>query len=103
MTPLEADVLRLCRTTPTTIYEITVLTGASRRDVESTVEALRLRGEPIIAGNDGLFLCEDPDRLSEYIAARRRRMLSEWKGTVSLRRTLRRMRERDELTLWGAA
>ena len=98
---LSHDVLRLTRI-PTTIAEICVLTGASRRDVEACVEELRLSGEPIIAGNSGLFLCEDPQRLSAYIQARRRRMLSEWKGTVALRRTLRRMKERDDLTLWSA-
>jgi len=99
---LEHDVLRLTRI-PTTIRELTVLCNVPRRSIEELVEDLRLQGHPIIATNAGLQLCEDPILLERYVQARRRRMLSEWKGTVALRRTLRRMRERDELTLFGAA
>jgi hypothetical protein len=76
---------------------------ASRRDVEAAVESLRLAGHPIIGGADGLRLTEDPDELEKYVEARRRRMASIYLGSRALRKTLRRLRERSDLTLWGAA
>lgn len=102
MTQLEADVLRLLRIS-TTIAELAVLLDVPRRVIEETVEALRLRGEPIVGGNDGLRLTEDPDVLEPYIEARRRRMASIYLGSRALRTTLRRMRERADLTLWDVA
>jgi len=85
---------------PLPIAEIAALCSLSRRDVEAEVEELRLAGEPIVGDGRGLRYVEDPSELEKYVQARRRRMLSEWKGTVSLKRTLRRMREREALVLW---
>lgn len=77
----------------------------TRRDVEEAVESLRLAGEPIVGGNDGLRLTENPDELERYLNGRRRRMASIYLGSRSLRATLRHMREvQDEeagLTLFG--
>jgi len=81
---------------PVTIDDIARLSFLSRRECEKAIEELRLAGEPIVAGNDGLRLVEDPDLLEKYVQARRRRMLSEWKGTQSLKRTLRAMREAQD-------
>ena len=99
---LQHNVLRLLRI-PTTIADLAVLCNVSRRDIEACVEELRLRGEPIVAGNDGLHVTEDPAELEQYVDARRRRIASIYLGCRSLRRTARRMRERADLTLWGAA
>lgn len=101
-TPLEREVIRLTRI-PTTIADLATLTGHSRREIEEAVEVLRLRGEPIIGGNEGLKLTESADALGVYLEVRRRRAAQIHRGTMALRRTLRRMRERDDLTLWGAA
>jgi biotin operon repressor len=98
MTPVESRVLAALRD-PHTIDELRHALGYSRRDVEAAVEALRLAGEPIVGGNDGLRLTDDPDELSAYVEARRRRMASIYLGSRALRRTLRRIRERTELTL----
>lgn len=102
MTPLEADVLRLLRI-ETTIADLATLLEIPRRSVEETVENLRLRGEPIVAGKSGLRLTEDPAELSAYVEARRRRLVTVYRGTRALRTTLRRMQERDALTLWSVS
>lgn len=102
MTPLERDVLRLLRIS-TTIADLALLCAVPRRSVEEAVESLRLRGEPIVGGNAGLWLTEDPDELAAYIEARRRRLVSIYAGNRALRRTLRHMREARDLTFWDLA
>jgi biotin operon repressor len=87
---------------PVTIADLARNLGRSRRDIEAAVEELRLAGEPIVGGSDGLRLTSDPDELAAYLEARRRRMASQYRGSRALRRTLRAMRERADLTLWGA-
>lgn len=98
-TPLE--VLRLLRTTSSTIDELRLILRVPRREIEGAVEELRLRGEPVIGGSEGLRLTEDPAELAKYLDARRRRMASIYLGSRALRRTLRRMQERADLTLFG--
>lgn len=88
---------------PLTIEEIRAFVRASRRDVEAAVEELRLAGEPIVGGSDGLHITEDATELERYVDARRRRIVSIYMGNRSLRRTARRMRERADLTLWEVA
>jgi hypothetical protein len=88
---------------PLTIEEVRSFVRVSRREVEAAVEELRLRGEPIVGGNDGLHVTEDPVELEAYVDARRRRIASIYLGCRSLRRTARRMRERADLTLWDVA
>lgn len=100
--PLERDVLRLLRIR-STIADLAILCGVPRRDIEATVETLRLRGEPIVAGGDGLWITEDAAELEQYVEARRRRIASIYLGNRSLRRTARRMREASDLTLWDVA
>lgn len=76
---------------PITLGEIARLPGMTRREAEAAVEELRLEGEPIVGGNDGLRLTNDPDELAKYLEGRRRRAASIHRGTMSMRRTLRRM------------
>ena len=101
----EHEVRHWLRMAPATIADLALMIGVSRREIEEAVESLRLQGEPIIAGNDGLRLTEDPDELAKYVEARRRRLVSVYKGTRALRSTLRHMKEaQDEaagLTLFG--
>lgn len=86
---------------PLTIEEVRAFVRASRRDVEAAVEELRLAGEPIVGGNDGLHLTDDPVELEHYLEARRRRAAQIHRGTMRLRTTLRHMRERTDLVLWN--
>src|SRR5688572_2646000 len=102
----ESEVLHWLRIAPATIDDLRLMipeAGGSRRVIEEAVESLRLKGEPIIGGNDGLRLTEDPDELAKYVEARRRRLVSIYQGNRSLRRTVRRMREANDLTLWEVA
>ena len=85
-----------------TIDELARRMGCPRRTVENAIENLRLSGEPIIAGNEGVRLTDNPRELGEYVEARRRRAAEIHRGTMRLRTTLRRM-EQGDLTLWGAA
>lgn len=103
MTHTEHEVRHWLRMQPATIADLGLMIGVSRREVEEAVESLRLSGEPIIAGNDGLRLTENPDELAVYLDARRRRAAQIHRGTMRLRSTLRRMRESTALTLWDAA
>lgn len=104
MSDAPAGLLRWLRQGPVTIADLTLLLGVSRREVEALVEDARLRGEPIVGGNDGLRLTENPDELERYIDARRRRIASIYLGNRALRVTARRMREAQDdlagLTLW---
>lgn len=77
--------------------------GLCRRDVEAAIEALRLRGEPVIGGNEGVKLTQDPLELDGYVSQRRYRTAAIHRGTMALRSTLRRMRFGDQETLWPAA
>ena len=94
------DVLLLLRGAPSTIDDLRLILRVPRREIEGAVEELRLRGEPIVGGSEGLRLTEDPAVLADYLEARRRRTAHIHRGTMRLRTTLRRMRERADLTLW---
>jgi biotin operon repressor len=85
-----------------TIDELSRRLRCPRRAVENAIENLRLSGEPIIAGAEGVRLTDNPRELGEYVEARRRRAAEIHRGTMRLRSTLRRM-EQGDLTLWGAA
>ncbi len=101
--PTAREVLRLLRTTGSTIEELRLILRVPRREIEETVEWLRLQGEPIVAGSDGLRWTTDPDELRAYVEARRRRLVSIYAGNRKLRETLRHMQEaadeRSGLTL----
>ena len=86
-----------------TIDELAKRMHGPRRAVENAIENLRLEGEPIVAGNDGVRITDNPRELGEYVEARRRRAAEIHRGTMRLRSTLRRMQERADLTLFGAA
>jgi hypothetical protein len=99
----EANVLHELRTIAyiPTIEDLRRLALCSRRDIEAAIETLRLEGHPIIADAHGVRLTNDPDELARYLEARRRRLVSQYKGTRALRLALRRLR-RDP-TLWDVA
>jgi len=100
LTGTEQQVLWLLRGASYTIGELALHVRVSRREIEEAVESLRLAGEPIVGGNDGLTLTADADVLARYLEARRRRTAHIHRGTLKLRTTLRRMQERSALTLW---
>lgn len=101
----QSEILHWLRIAPATIEDLRLMVHVSRREIEEAVESLRLKGEPIIGGANGLRLTEDPAELERYIEGRRRRMASIYLGSRALRSTLRHMREvQDEqagLTLFG--
>ena len=72
----------------------------SRRDVEASIESLRLGGAPVIGGSDGVKLTADPVELEAYLAQRRYRTAAIHRGTMRLRSTLRRMKFGAQETLW---
>ena len=74
-----------------TIEELTQRLHWPRRVVEESIEALRLRGEPIIAGAHGVRLSSDADEIRAYARGRRSRLASIARGTRSLLRTARRL------------
>lgn len=97
----ELDVLTSLRhASPLTIAQLARFCHASRRDIEAAIETLRLEGQPIVADGKGLRLTQDPAELASYLEARRRRLVTQYRGTRALRRALRRMQERTALTLW---
>lgn len=95
----EYEVRHWLRMGPATIDELRLMIHCSRREVEEAVESLRLAGEPIIGGTNGLRITEDPDELAAYLEGRRRRTATIHRGTMRLRSTLRHMREAQDLTL----
>lgn len=65
--------------------------GLSRRETEGAIEALRLEGEPIVGGNEGVRLTRDASEVREYVKSRRRRLFHVALGTRALLRTARRL------------
>lgn len=63
----------------------------SRREIEEAIQVLRLRGEPIIGGNDGLRYTTDAAEIRAYATGRRRRLISIALGTRALLRAARRL------------
>ena len=94
------DVLGLLRAArePWTIRDLANVGGVPRRVMEEWIEEQRLSGVPIIGDAHGLHLARDSQELADYLEARRRRLVSQYKGTRALRPTLARMRaaERDD-------
>lgn len=82
-----------------TIAELSTMLGWTRRAVEEGIEAARLQGSPIIAGNEGVRISDDPDEIRAYARGRRHRLASIAKGTRSLLRTARRL-DTSQPTLW---
>lgn len=99
-TRVERDVMSWLGFAPHSIDELRYRLNVPRRDIEAAVEALRLRGEPIIGGASGLHLTSDPSELREYVNARRRRALSIFRGSRALRHTVTKLQHGDG-TLFG--
>lgn len=76
--------------------------GVSRREMEETVENLRLAGHPIVGGPTGIKLTDDSLELRAYAHSRRNRALAIARGTRSLIHTANRMEGRTagQRTLW---
>lgn len=76
---------------PWTIKSLAWKLGLPRREVEASVERLRLNGDPIIGDAKGLRLTSDPAQLAKYLEQRRRRLVTIYAGNRALRKTLRGM------------
>lgn len=87
----------------TTIGHLAASLNVPRRDVEAAIESLRLRGEPVIGGNDGVKYTLDLTELEAYISGRRLRTAAIHRGTMALRSRLRRMRHGAQTSLWDTA
>ena len=70
--------------------------GLSRRETEGAIEALRLEGQPIVGGNEGVQLTRDPRVVREYVKSRRRRLFHVALGTRALLRTARRLEHEQQ-------
>ena len=104
MTDLAARVLTLLRDGRWRLLSgLAELLDVDRRLIEEAVEELRLAGEPIVGGNAGIRLTDNPIELRAYIAQRRGRAFAIAKGTRQLRHTANRMESGNagQRTLFG--
>jgi biotin operon repressor len=83
-----------------TLSDLATVLHLSRRDVEAAVGTLRLSGHPVVGGNEGVKLTNDPLELDAYVSQRRYRTAAIHRGTMALRSTLRRMRYGAQEPLW---
>ena len=76
----------------------------TRRQVEQAVTDLRRKGMAVCSGNEGVWLGDYAD-LAETYSQLRGRMRSQAVTAAAVRRTLRRMRDRQvqQITLFDAA
>lgn len=80
-----------------------------RRTAEEAIESLRLSGEPIIGGNDGVRYTTDPALIRDYVRRRRARTLTVAMGTRRMAQTAARLEalaqgfDPDRPRLWDAA
>lgn len=83
-----------------TIAELAGRCGTPRREIEAAVERLRLAGEPIVAGPDGIRYTTDVGEIRAYAKGRRSRLASIARGTRELLKTARRL-DTTQPSLWG--
>jgi biotin operon repressor len=103
MTPQQRVLAALAHGRWQTLGDLGIVLGLPRRAIEEAVEALRLEGQPVIGGNEGVKLTRDPLELEAYLSQRRYRTAAIHRGTMALRRTLREMRHGAQVELWPAA
>lgn len=78
--------------------------GAPRRALEAAVQDLRLRGQPVASGPDGVWLGDTED-VAATLRSLRGRMVAQYQTYLALRKTLRAMRTDavEQPSLWDAA
>lgn len=90
-TPHIEGVLALLSHEPRTIGEVTSALQISRREVEASIQELRLRGEPVMSGSDGIWLGVNSKEVQAGAEALRRRIVQQALTQRALRSTARRM------------
>jgi hypothetical protein len=77
-------------------------TNLDIREVQATIQALRLAGEPILSGSYGIRLAQNADELAENAVALRRRAITQLLTARAMRRSAARMRVTEDgaMTLW---
>ena len=73
-----------------------------RRSVEQAVQDLRSAGFPVCSGSGGIWWGDERD-LEQTLRSLRGRLISQYATYKALQRTLRRMKERQQQTLFDAA
>lgn len=86
--------------TPVTLRDLAQWCHLSRRDVEAAVQALRLRGEPIVSSAEGIRLTTDPAEVNECATALRRRLVTQYRTCRAMQNTARRLSQTEQVTLW---
>jgi hypothetical protein len=76
---------------PRTIGEVTAALHVSRREVEASIQELRLRGVPVMSGADGIWLGTSSREVQAGAEALRRRIVQQAITQRALRSTARRM------------
>lgn len=86
---------------PHTIAELAAYLEVSRRDVEQAVQSLRLAGNPIATGQDGVRLARTADELAESNRSLHHRLREQYRTLRAQRRAEAQLRAREsaELTL----
>ena len=73
-----------------TLSELAERMGTSRRVIEKSIEALRLRGEAVCTGSDGAWVSHDAAELRQHADRLRSRAVTVLLGARALRATARR-------------
>lgn len=74
----------------------------SRRDIETAIQEMRLRGEPIVTGAEGVRFSLDPTEVRANAMKLRDRALTQMHTAKALDDTADRL-EAAPMTLWRAA
>lgn len=77
--------------------------GVPVREVQQSLQQLRVAGEPICSGDQGVWLARTADELAESNRRLHHRLREQYRTLRAQRRAEARLREHRDLTLWGAA
>jgi biotin operon repressor len=85
---------------PVTIADIARDLGLPRREVEQAIQSLRLQGNPIATGQDGVRLARTADELAESNRSLHHRLVQQYQTLRAQRRAEARLRAGEsDLTL----
>lgn len=84
------------RTQPELAYAL----GVPVREVQQSLQRLRVAGEPICSGDRGVWLARDADELAASNRRLHHRLAEQYRTLRAQRRAEARLRDQLELTLW---
>lgn len=80
---------------PVTIRDLAARFSLPRRTVEAAIQSLRLDGHPVRSGSEGVWLAASAAEAEEAAQDLRRRLVTQYRSILAMRRTARRMRARE--------